>query len=89
MDNRKEKGRIRSSMSLEHTRTKKIEDGQEKGCLRVDFTNGALAQLEDLKSLVGSNDPIDVVRYAIALMQRIKDQNNKPSSQLAPVVKND
>lgn len=80
MDTEGENDTLRVSMSLEHTRTTKIEDGEEKDCLRIDFTNGALEQLEDLKSLVKSNDPVDVIKAAISLMQNIKDSETKAKS---------
>lgn len=67
-------------MPLDSSRTTKIEDGQEKECLRIDFTNGALQQLEDLKSLVKSDDAVDVIRSAISLMQKIKDAESTPPS---------
>ena len=60
-------------MALQHERTTKVEDGQEKDCLKMEFTNGALQQLEDLKPFVSAADPADVVKFAIAFLQRLKD----------------
>ena len=68
-------------MTLEHTLTTKIENGEEKECLRLDFTNGALQQLEDLKAFIGAPETVEVIRTAIGLLQRIKDnETNKTNS---------
>jgi len=62
-------------MTLEHQRTTKVEDGTEKDCLRMEFTNGALKQLVDLQDIVKGDDPADVVKFAIAFLQKLKDQD--------------
>ena len=64
-------------MSTEHTRTTKIENGEEKDCLRLDFTNGSLQQLNELAPFLEVKDPAEVVKIAISYVQRLKDFHEK------------
>jgi hypothetical protein len=64
-------------MATQHTKTTKIEDGQEKECLRIDFTNGALDQLNELAPFLHVEDPAEVVKMAISYIQLLKENQTK------------
>ena len=70
-----------SGMSTEHTRTTKIENGEEKECLRLDFTNGSLQQLNELAPFLKVQDPAEVVKIAISYIQRLKDYHEKEAGK--------
>lgn len=60
-------------MAIDSKKTEIIEGGEKKPALVVTFTNGALLQLEDLKKLIGSDDPVEVIKVGIAFIQRLKE----------------
>lgn len=54
------------------------EDGTTTEKLHVEFTNGSLQQLRELGDFfdVKSNDPSEVVKLAISLLQNLKDKSS-------------
>lgn len=63
-------------MGITGKKTQVEEAGQKKEALSVDFTNGALQQLEDLKKFIGTDDPIEVIKVGIAFVQRAKERSS-------------
>jgi hypothetical protein len=53
------------------------EEGQEKEAFQVTFTNGALAELEDLAKYFKTKDLTEVIKIAIGVVQKLKE--DKPS----------
>lgn len=49
-------------------------DGTQKEVLTIKFSNGALEQLESLQAFLGTNDPLDVVKAGISLLQQLKEK---------------
>lgn len=65
------------------TETKEIKDGdQVKQILTVSFSNGALTQLELLKKFLGTDDPVEVIKVGIAMVQRAKENSNDECSKV-------
>jgi hypothetical protein len=66
---------------------KKIKEGEkEKEVFNVEFTNGTIEQLRDLKfflvkqGLLSDDSDLDkVIEISIAFMERIKTNKNQPS----------
>lgn len=54
-------------------RTRKAEDGTDQEVFAVEFTNGALGQLEDLKKFFEADDLLEVVQVGISYLQRVKE----------------
>lgn len=67
-------------MPVTGQKTEVMEGGAKKEALNVSFTNGALEQLETLKSFVGTDDPVEVIKVGIAFIQRAKEQQTKPNN---------
>jgi hypothetical protein len=57
------------------------EEGQDKDAYSVSFTNGAKEQLEELKTFLKVTELTDVVKVAIALVQRIKEEREKQNTE--------
>lgn len=57
------------------------EDGQEKPAFVLSFTNGALAQLDELTGFFKKGDKLEAVKMAISLMQFVKEEEEKKKSQ--------
>ena len=68
-------------MPLTGRELKKNEEGIEKDCLEVSFTNGALEQLKELKAHFDLKDLTEVVSSGIGVLQRIKELNDKEKSE--------
>jgi len=61
---------------------KKItEDGQEKDCFSLDFTNGAKAQLEELQAFFKASDLTEVVKLGISFLQQFKEIKEKEKKE--------
>lgn len=56
-------------------RTTVNEDGSEKDAYTVVFTNGALAELEELQDKIGANDIDAVIKTAIGLLKQIEENS--------------
>ena len=56
------------------------EGDEEKQGFSVSFTNGALAQVEDLKEFFKTPDKLGVIKLAISLLQRAKNEQEKTGS---------
>lgn len=50
------------------------ENGEEKAGVAVYFTNGALQQLQELKSFFQAQSDLETVKIAISFLQQIKEQ---------------
>jgi hypothetical protein len=58
------------------------EDGVEKDAYTVTFTNGALQELEDLKTKMGAPSLDSVVQIAIGVLRRLEEHNGtKPKPE--------
>lgn len=55
------------------------EEGQEKEAFQVTFTNGALQELEELAKYFHTKDLTEVVKIAIGVVQKLKE--DKPSTR--------
>jgi hypothetical protein len=64
-------------MPLNSEEKKVTEEGKDKNALMITFTNGALAQLEELKSFLKVNDKIDVIKFGMSMIQNLKEQEEK------------
>jgi hypothetical protein len=53
--------------------TKVKEDGTTQEVYTVEFTNGGIKQLEDLKEFFGRKDLVEIVQLGIGYLQRIKE----------------
>lgn len=53
--------------------TKLKEDGTTQEVFNIEFTNGGIKQLEDLKEYFKTNDLTEVVQLGIGYLQRIKE----------------
>lgn len=53
--------------------TKLKEDGTTQEVFNVEFTNGGITQLEDLKEFFKATDLTEVVQLGIGYLQRIKE----------------
>ena len=51
------------------------EDGVDKDAYSIVFTNGALAELEELQQSLKADDIDTVVRIAIGVLKRLEDGN--------------
>jgi len=57
---------------------KKInENGIEKDAFILSFTNGAVGQLDELKSFFKKGDKLEIVKMAISFLQLMKEQDEK------------
>lgn len=65
-----------------HTETTSNEDGTTSEKLIVEFSNGSLQQLKDLAEFFDSTgkDPYKVLETGIALLQRIKEQQDQKNA---------
>ncbi len=63
-----------------------IKEGEtEKQGFSVTFTNGTLAQLEELKEFFKKADKLDVIKLAISILQNAKEaQEKKPAPTTPP-----
>ncbi|HSX15473.1 MAG TPA: hypothetical protein VLF40_01660 [Candidatus Saccharimonadales bacterium] len=61
-------------------RTTVNEDGSEKDAYTVVFTNGALAELEELQQKIGANDTDAVIKTAIGLLKQVVENNRATHS---------
>lgn len=59
------------------------EDGTTTERLHVEFTNGSLQQLRELGEFfdVKSDDPSEVVKLAISLLQNLKDKSSSEDTK--------
>lgn len=57
--------------------TKVKEDGTTQEVFNVEFTNGGIKQLEDLKEFFKASDLTEVVQLGIGYLQRIKEVREK------------
>lgn len=53
--------------------TKLKEDGTTQEVFNVEFTNGGIKQLEDLKEFFKAQDLTEIVQLGIGYLQRIKE----------------
>ncbi len=60
-------------MPIKGSLKKITEDGQEKDCFSLDFTNGAKAQLEELQLFFKTPDLTEVVKLGISFLQNFKE----------------
>lgn len=56
------------------------EEGQKKDAFQVTFTNGALAELEDLAKYFSTDDLTEVVKIAIGVVSKIKKDNTSTTT---------
>lgn len=63
-------------MPIQGEQTTKNEDGVDKDAYTVAFTNGALAELEELKTKLGLADLEAVVKLSIALLRRLEESSD-------------
>lgn len=57
------------------------EDGVDKDAYTVTFTNGALAELEDIQSSMKADDLDSVLRVAIGVLKRLQKLNEDGKSE--------
>lgn len=61
------------------------ENGENKDGVAVYFTNGALQQLQELKTFFNAPSDLDTIKIAISFLQQIKEQREsaakKPDSE--------
>ena len=72
-------------MSITGDNKKIVEGGSEKDAFVVTFTNGALEQLNELKAFTKKTDLLEVIKFSIGVLERIKQNsggknNDKESS---------
>lgn len=68
-----------SAIGEKTTRTK--DDGTTEEVFNVEFTNGGIKQLEELKEFFKIEDLVQVVQLGIAYLQKLKElqeQQEKP-----------
>lgn len=53
--------------------TRTNDDGTTQEVLNVEFTNGGIKQLEELKQYFNKEDLVQVVQLGIAYLQRLKE----------------
>lgn len=63
-------------MPIQGQQTTKNEDGVDKDAYTVAFTNGALAELEELKEKLKLDNLEAVVKLSIALLRRLEESND-------------
>ncbi len=64
-------------MSTKSTNTTVEEEGINKEALQITFTNGSLQQLKELAPFLKVTEPADVIKKAIAIIQDIKEMEDK------------
>lgn len=57
-------------------KTKKDQNGNEVEVFAVDFTNGGIKQLEELKDFFGTKNLLEVIELGISVLQRAKDSES-------------
>lgn len=67
------------NMGTQAQKTTVNENGEEKDALQITFTNGALAELEDLAKYLKTDDLVEVVRIGIALLNNTR-RHTKPKA---------
>jgi hypothetical protein len=67
-------------MPLTASKTKIKEGNTEKDALTVTFTNGARAQLEDLREFIEAESPEDVIKLGISLVQKLKELKDRDAT---------
>lgn len=73
------KNRYTKKMGIESKKTAVKIGNEVKEILQVSFSNGALEQLEALKKFLGTDDPVEVIKAGISVVQKIKeDEEHKP-----------
>lgn len=55
------------------------EGGSEKRKFSVTFDNGTLEQIEELKTFFKQTQNVDVIKLAVSLLQRAKEEQEKLS----------
>lgn len=68
-------------MPIKGSLKKITEDGQEKDCFSLDFTNGAKAQLEELQTFFKTSDLTEVVKLGISFLQQFKEIKEKEKKE--------
>jgi hypothetical protein len=63
------------------TKTTVNEDGVDKDAYTVTFTNGALAELEELQKSIKAEDLDSVLRVAIGVLKRLEELNKNGKSE--------
>lgn len=63
-------------------KNKKVrEEGQEKNALVVNFTNGALEQINELKKYFNAPSELEIVKLGISILQDIKEDKEKKEQE--------
>ena len=60
-------------MPLHGEKTTVKEDGVDKDAYTITFTNGALAELEELQNSLNLEDVDTVLKVAIALLKKVEE----------------
>ena len=53
------------------------KDGEKKDCFQIDFTNGALQQLKELKDFFHIENETNTIKVAISFLQKMKEEREK------------
>lgn len=64
-------------MGITSEEKKMMEEGKERNVLSVEFSNGALEQLEDLRGFFQWKEKTDPIKFGISLLQKVKEQKEQ------------
>lgn len=58
-------------------KNKVTKDGKTQEVFNVEFTNGGITQLDELKEFFKADDLVEVVQLGLAYLQRLKEMQQK------------